>query len=790
MAAAAKITSALGYAAASVLIMIVNKIVLTTWRFPSPKFLALGQFVFTALCIAAVSSRPVAWVQVRRCDRNILNRMAPLAVLFSLNVITGLTGTHLLNLAMFGALRRVSILMTMMLEWYIVGAAAAPTRGTTFSVLLMLLGAFVAATNDLSFAWYGYMVVLLNNVCTAGSNVCVKRSLTGEFRLTKFELLFYQSLCAIPVATVALLSSSGFGGSGGSGGSGDSSDLMKVAEFPHWGKPAFLFCFLSSCGMGLVLNYTAARCTDNNSALTTTVVGCVKNVLVAYMAMAGLGGDYLFSWPSFVGLNISIAGSLFFSYEKYRGSDSGGGGGSCEGGRSGKEKVPRAKSYKRCSLLRILAVTALSVCAVLGVIGMPPRLAREGGWARDTSQGGVLAGLGGRRTTGLRTWRDDVYTQSLGAWQRAQLGYLDRASATTTRGGLLPPPWTNKPPARGVGRANAAPSSVEKPPSTPSRSTHSPPQESIIGNGGGDGSPQPYLSIVVCSRHDNYGDRVHTTKLQRTRNFMRSVAWLAEASETHVELVVVDWNRPTHGGALADVLAPWPKGRGFLSTRILEVPAAVHQAHRNWKELGLFEFVGRNLGTRVARGIYVLGSAVDDVFNGDMVRLLRSKAFIPRTLYRSPRTEMSLDLSHGDLRGGNMAARCDAAVAAAPASKKDTPLARPLNDETVSLEGRGKPLTPASFTGALTRSVSIGDFLLAHRDVWQDSRGVREASTVGVVDIEFLMTAAKFGKAKFAPIPSVLCHQEHGTSDWKAVESTGLGEPAPNNWHMWSWFKE
>jgi len=107
------------------------------------------------------------------------------------------------------------------------------------------------------------------------------------------------------------------GGGGGPAGQAATpvleSTLSKIARHDGWRRWDFLVFFVSAAFMGSVLNYSIFVCTTVNSALTTAVVGCLKNVATTYIGMV-MFPDYAFNWPNFVGINVSIFGSLYYTY--------------------------------------------------------------------------------------------------------------------------------------------------------------------------------------------------------------------------------------------------------------------------------------------------------------------------------------------------------------------------------------------------------------------------------------------------------------------------------------------
>ena len=95
-------------------------------------------------------------------------------------------------------------------------------------------------------------------------------------------------------------------------------EVDRVRNFPLWSDASFVVYFAFASLMGSVLNLAIFLCTSANSALTTTVVGCLKNVLTSYAGIF-VGGDYVFSWLNFLGINVSIAGSLIYARTTFKG---------------------------------------------------------------------------------------------------------------------------------------------------------------------------------------------------------------------------------------------------------------------------------------------------------------------------------------------------------------------------------------------------------------------------------------------------------------------------------------
>lgn len=183
----------------------------------------------------------------------------------------------------------------MMLEFKILNIR--PSKPVQFSVWCMVGGALLAASDDLTFNLHGYTYVMITNMLTAANGVFLKKKL-DTIDIGKYGIMFYNSVIMLVPALILAWTLG---------------DLHDAYHFEHWANPLFFIQFFMSCIMGFVLSYSIILCTQFNSALTTTIIGCLKNICVTYLGMF-IGGDYIFSWLNSIGINISVFGSLLYTY--------------------------------------------------------------------------------------------------------------------------------------------------------------------------------------------------------------------------------------------------------------------------------------------------------------------------------------------------------------------------------------------------------------------------------------------------------------------------------------------
>ncbi|XP_073527084.1 nucleotide sugar transporter SLC35D2 isoform X2 [Phyllobates terribilis] len=184
----ARLLSAVFYAVSSFLIVLVNKTVLTSYRFPSSTLLGVGQMGFTILILYFGKVKGI--ITFPDFDRDIPKKLFPLPFLYIGNHLTGLSSTQKLSLPMFTVLRKFAILFTLILEIVILRKRF--SIFVTLSILAIVIGAFIAASFDLTFNLEAYTIVLMNDLFTAAYGVYTKEKMNPQ-ELGKYGVLFYNA---------------------------------------------------------------------------------------------------------------------------------------------------------------------------------------------------------------------------------------------------------------------------------------------------------------------------------------------------------------------------------------------------------------------------------------------------------------------------------------------------------------------------------------------------------------------------------------------------------------------
>jgi len=222
--------------------------------------------------------------------------MLPNSALFAIMVYSSTRAIKHLAVPMISVFRNFAPIAITLVEWLWMKERK-PNNGVLFSMALLILGAMIAAANDLSFTVEGYLW-MLTNVVSNVAHLIVLRKLKLNRDLSNMQILHYSALWSLIW-------------------------LIPVGLYEDiWGSWLHLFkmpltfkLVLASTGINSVLMFLATVwCLERVSGSTYSMVGALNKIPIAIIGFA------FFNSPTtkmgLLGVSIGLLGGIVFTLAK------------------------------------------------------------------------------------------------------------------------------------------------------------------------------------------------------------------------------------------------------------------------------------------------------------------------------------------------------------------------------------------------------------------------------------------------------------------------------------------
>lgn len=303
------IIAALSYMGCAVLLVMFNKAALSSYGFPSANVITLLQIICSVVLLFGLRSwNIITFGRDPRTDLSLkglvpyqtILKTSPLSIAYLFYMIVGMASIRGVNVPMYTTLRRTTVFFAMIIEYSVLGQKY--SKYVVTSVGIIVLGALVAGSRDLSFDMQGYLIVMLSNVTTA-----IYLTTIAHFGktsgLNSFGLMWCNGLICGPTLAVWTLLSG---------------ELSTALNFPQLQATQFQLVVLASCTLAFFLNYTIFLNTTLNSPLTQTICGTLKDLLTVAFGWAWFGG-LPFNLVNVSGQLLGFSGSGIYAYCKLKG---------------------------------------------------------------------------------------------------------------------------------------------------------------------------------------------------------------------------------------------------------------------------------------------------------------------------------------------------------------------------------------------------------------------------------------------------------------------------------------
>ena len=293
------------YMLTAILLIYFNKAAFSYYNFSAPNLLTLSQSLCSLLLLS--TARHYSLLTYQPFTLANFRLLVHISLSFVAYMVLGMLAMKLVSLPMYTTLRRTTVVFVMVIEYLSMNKGS--STAVKLSVAVMVVGAIVAGWKDMRFDLASYTIVFTYNGCTALYLVLINQISTRERQdakqqhrapLTQWDFMYYNNLTTIPLLAIAVLVTG---------------ETQSVLHSPYLSSPTFHLSLLASSLLAFVLNYAIFRNTAVNSALTQTVAGQAKDVVVVLLGVWAFE-DGALEAGGVVGVVLGFLGSLGYAVAK------------------------------------------------------------------------------------------------------------------------------------------------------------------------------------------------------------------------------------------------------------------------------------------------------------------------------------------------------------------------------------------------------------------------------------------------------------------------------------------
>ncbi len=284
----------------------------------------------------------------------------------------------------------------------------------------------------------------------------------------------------------------------------------------------------------------------------------------------------------------------------------------------------------------------------------------------------------------------------------------------------------------------------------------------------------PYLSIVLTGRNDNYGGDF----IKRLQDFFNWNCSLLEIKKVETEIVFVNWNPIENEPSILDLIG-FPKNAKYVQIRIITVPSKLHESFVNSKvrrTVPIFEFLAKNVGVKRAKGEFILCLNADVLLHPKIVESIASRTLSIECYYRANRLDFKSISGafkmHQLYKKGVFISLKGFKYSLNKALPKKLQVAYLMLFNSVRLFWELFKYRNLKFSDLFGFSVTFdnaeyyahclnsGDFMLMHRTHWMQYKGYPETTFVST-HTDALFTIFSHSQLKEIVFKKPIFHQEH-----------------------------